>query len=152
MAETAVWMDDSRQVWTLRLNWVGVFCCAGHSGGCKGEICVYFPLACSRHRDAKQKYNLQSYQFQNILDCRGADYTQRGLNAEPSLDSPGAAALNASLHLNQYLRHNGKDRTSMCGFAFAIIHDGNMWILILISVFNEAGLVFVSTFCKSPTF
>jgi len=37
-----------------------------------------------------------------IVWRRGADYTQRGLNDEPSLDSPVAAALNVVLHAAQY--------------------------------------------------
>jgi hypothetical protein len=34
--------------------------------------------------------------------CRGGDDTQRGLNAEPPLESPGAATSNVILHSAQY--------------------------------------------------
>ncbi len=60
-----------------------------------------------------------------LASCRGGDDTQRGLNAEPPLESLGAATSNVALHSVQYLRRNSNEGTSMCNIAFAIILDGN---------------------------
>ena len=56
-----------------------------------------------------------------FLYCRGGDDTQREADADLPLDSLGAANQVLSYIQGKYLRRIGKERTSMCCFAFAII-------------------------------
>jgi len=71
------------------------------------------------------------------------DSTQRDARATVPLEPHGAATSNETLHVNQYFRRTGKERTSMYYIAFAIIHDGNTWILVFIPAFDDADLCFV---------
>ena len=69
--------------------------------------------------------------------------TQGALHAKSPLEPHGAATSNVILHSEQYLRRSSNEGTSMCHIAFAIIHDGNTWILCFTPAFEEADLALV---------
>ena len=86
----------------------------GMQGGDLWPLPKHKPLACSRHRDAKQVIKLQTELLK--LDCRSGDDTQREADADLPLDSPVAAnkrfsSMNKSV-FDTYLS-KGAERTAL---------------------------------------